>query len=99
MNLIFGAVIDPNLHDEIRITVIATGFDHHGGLRQLKPSQVQSLVERQKQASGEQDEPDLETVDAEMVGAPVGEGEESAQFMPRVFDVDSLDIPAFLRRR
>ncbi len=102
VNLIFGAVIDPNLHDEIRITVIATGFDHHGGLRQLKPSQVQSLVERQKQASqasGEQEEPDLETVDAEMVGAPVGEGEESAQFMPRVFDVDSLDIPAFLRRR
>jgi cell division GTPase FtsZ len=27
VNLIFGAVIDPNLGDEIRITVIATGFD------------------------------------------------------------------------
>ncbi|MGB9897963.1 cell division protein FtsZ, partial [Thermanaerothrix sp.] len=26
-NLIFGAVIDPNMGDEIRITVIATGFD------------------------------------------------------------------------
>lgn len=26
-NIIFGAVIDPNLHDELRITVIATGFD------------------------------------------------------------------------
>jgi cell division protein FtsZ len=26
-NIIFGAVIDPNLSDELRITVIATGFD------------------------------------------------------------------------
>lgn len=26
-NIIFGAVIDENLHDEMRITVIATGFD------------------------------------------------------------------------
>ena len=28
-NIIFGSVIDPNLSEEIRITVIATGFDHH----------------------------------------------------------------------
>jgi len=26
-NIIFGAVIDENLHDELRVTVIATGFD------------------------------------------------------------------------
>ena len=26
VNLIFGAVIDPNMGDDIRITVIATGF-------------------------------------------------------------------------
>ena len=26
-NIIFGAVIDPKLKDEIKITVIATGFD------------------------------------------------------------------------
>jgi len=30
VNLIFGAVIDPNLDDEIRVTVIATGFEHIG---------------------------------------------------------------------
>ncbi|HAW70524.1 MAG TPA: cell division protein FtsZ [Firmicutes bacterium] len=28
-NIIFGAVIDESLNDEIRITVIATGFDEH----------------------------------------------------------------------
>jgi cell division protein FtsZ len=31
-NIIFGAVIDEGLTDEIRVTVIATGFDH-GGVR------------------------------------------------------------------
>jgi cell division protein FtsZ len=31
VNLIFGAVIDPNLAEEIRITVIATGFNRAGG--------------------------------------------------------------------
>ena len=28
-NIIFGAVIDENMGDALRITVIATGFDHH----------------------------------------------------------------------
>ncbi len=32
VNLIFGAVIDPNLTDEVRITVIATGFDRAGSV-------------------------------------------------------------------
>ncbi len=31
VNLIFGAVVDRELNDEIRITVIATGFDQTGG--------------------------------------------------------------------
>lgn len=29
-NIIFGTVIDENMEDEIRITVIATGFEEHG---------------------------------------------------------------------
>lgn len=33
VNLIFGAVIDPSMGDEIRITVIATGFEHPMGIR------------------------------------------------------------------
>jgi len=33
VNLIFGAVIDPNMGDELRVTVIATGFEGSGGPR------------------------------------------------------------------
>lgn len=40
VNLIFGAVVDPNMGDEIRITVIATGFDHNRVV-QIRPRQGQ----------------------------------------------------------
>jgi cell division protein FtsZ len=30
-NIIFGAVIDEDLDDELRVTVIATGFEEAGG--------------------------------------------------------------------
>ncbi len=40
VNLIFGAVIDPNLADEVRITVIATGFDRAG----VRPGTVERPV-------------------------------------------------------
>ena len=33
VNLIFGAVIDPNIGDELRVTVIATGFERTTGVR------------------------------------------------------------------
>jgi cell division protein FtsZ len=35
VNLIFGAVIDPDMADKIRITVIATGFDRKGMPRRM----------------------------------------------------------------
>jgi len=40
-NIIFGAVIDDALGDEVRVTVIAAGFDE-GGNRRTRPSRVAS---------------------------------------------------------
>jgi cell division protein FtsZ len=39
VNLIFGAVIDPSMNDEVRITVIATGFERTGVPRRAIQSQ------------------------------------------------------------
>jgi cell division GTPase FtsZ len=36
-NIIFGSVIDPNLSEEVRITVIATGFDRIGKTQVIVP--------------------------------------------------------------
>jgi len=36
-NIIFGSVIDPNLSEEVRITVIATGFNHSARTQAVVP--------------------------------------------------------------
>jgi len=36
-NIIFGSVIDPNLSEEVRITVIATGFNHSAKTQTVLP--------------------------------------------------------------
>ncbi len=79
VNLIFGAVIDPNMSDELRVTVIATGFDRAGMTRRpLRRSTAAKKEAKSSQARGES-LPDA--------------------FQPQAFDVNDLDIPAFLRRR
>src|SRR4051812_20953859 len=47
-NIIFGAVIDDDLSDELRVTVIATGFDRRGGapIFELEASPPRERVER-----------------------------------------------------
>lgn len=50
VNLIFGAVIDPNMKDEVRITVIATGFERTTPPRPLNdPATREAKSERQAQ--------------------------------------------------
>jgi cell division protein FtsZ len=44
VNLIFGAVIDPELEDEIRITVIATGFDQASKQRKTGAASVSPKI-------------------------------------------------------
>jgi cell division protein FtsZ len=83
VNLIFGAVIDPAMGDELRITVIATGFDHAGPKR----GAAATLRRLAKAASGR-------AQGGEQLGLPTPE-----EFVPQAFDVNDLDIPAFLRRR
>lgn len=46
VNLIFGAVIDPNMKDEVRITVIATGFERTNMPRRVVESVAQEHKER-----------------------------------------------------
>src|SRR5439155_26299312 len=47
-NIIFGSVIDANLVDEVRITVIATGFDR--AMAQL-PDNMPTIVPERKRAT------------------------------------------------
>jgi cell division protein FtsZ len=65
-NLIFGAQIDENMGDEVRITVIATGFeqsrvarkmDAQSAFRQSQPQAVQRTMAQPSQAQPQQQPP------------------------------------------
>jgi cell division protein FtsZ len=98
VNLIFGAVIDQNMKDEVRITVIATGFERAGSLPRRSVENVMSEprdrgVERGMERS--QAHPaDLGASQAGRSGAS-----QSKEFQPRAFNTEDLDIPTFLRNR
>jgi len=85
VNLIFGAVIDPNLDDEIRITVIATGFDRKGMSRRMLRSRMTSNSNVNKSDVGANQQADNEMA--------------SADLQPPTFNTENLDIPTFLRKR
>lgn len=83
-NIIVGAVIDETLTEEIRITVIATGFESENN------AIANSLVEESKK------QPVQETVKAEPEVAVDTKGPEVNS---NSFENDDLDIPVFLRRQ
>jgi cell division protein FtsZ len=84
VNLIFGAVIDPNMKDAVRITVIATGFERTGMPRKLVEQPAVS-------------EP-RHTIEQQPVSVPVSRPA-ARDFQPRSFNTEDLDIPTFLRNR
>jgi cell division protein FtsZ len=91
VNLIFGAVIDPNMGDDIRVTVIATGFERNSIPRRAfeKPSRVDS---RRSETVGFARPSESVNVHAD---AQPGEAKQSSLPVSK----DDLDIPTFLRNR
>ena len=89
VNLIFGAVIDPNMGDEIRITVIATGFERTAMPRRLDRPAAKSMA---RPATAMQ--PAATPVGVRQTKLPAFAESVARQ---QSVSVDDLDIPAFLR--
>jgi len=91
-NIIFGIVQDPRLTDEVRITVLATGFDQ----RPPAPASVAASAGRTVMAaSASASRPSSATSSATVAQAPA----EAAPAASRPPADNDVDIPAFLRRR
>jgi cell division protein FtsZ len=91
VNLIFGAVVDPEMTEGIRITVIATGFDQPAALPQT--TQTARIQRERPAARSSAEEPEAFRP---RTSAPE---REDVTVSVRPFDKDDLEIPAFLRRR
>jgi cell division protein FtsZ len=97
VNLIFGAVLDPNMGDEIRVTVIATGFDRPSSMRST--SQAPVVNERRNKSEGPQTS---QTPQRPTLPVDRTERVQSPQPVPSIFETrlvntDDLDVPPFLR--
>jgi cell division protein FtsZ len=88
--VVVGTVIDPDMTDQIRVTVVATGLGHAA----TSAESPMRIVRRQPVAARE--EPNYHGLDKPTVQRKraVGDGLEDAGLQE-----DLLDIPAFLRRQ
>ena len=84
-NIIFGAVIDENIKDELRITVIATGFESEKAqCKQHEPVQPVAKIPQKPQPT---------------VSFTSNRDEAAATVEYQSNDETNLEIPAFLRRQ
>lgn len=76
-NIIFGAVVDPNMGETLRITVIATGFDQHEPEEEVLGNAIAAHVHRVRRQSQQIPMPGM--------GPVVGMGGMPNQQDPQVF--------------
>ena len=110
-NIIFGAVIDPAMEGQVKITVIATGFDRKGVEPAAERATAKTPVDLQQYASWQPDEPLEQTADTRLtvsrrpsIKMPLGAPSDTDAAGETLLNVDptvesELDVPAFLRQQ
>ncbi|MFE6994404.1 cell division protein FtsZ [Microbacterium sp. NPDC057659] len=89
-NIIFGTVIDDTLGDEVRVTVIAAGFDGGEPTQRLEPMVIERPAAPLPEVQVEKPEA-VAPVEEKKVVVP------AMSFEPAVDDDSDLDIPEFLK--
>jgi cell division protein FtsZ len=92
VNMIFGAVIDPNMGDDIRITVIATGFERNAIPRRALERNTR---ENRRNMTAVQ----TRSIESVSVLADNQSDEANGISSQPSISRDDLDVPTFLRNR
>ena len=94
--VVIGTVIDPEMSDELKVTVVATGLGH-GYAQQIEPTVKAVVNNNMRRPTVDQMElptvKDASTGDARLSSLDMDTASSSEG------DIDYLDIPAFLRRQ
>jgi cell division protein FtsZ len=98
VNMIFGAQIDENMGDEVRITVIATGFEQ-SRVKTRIDSQRPQQPPRQQSVPRQQQPPPRQQPQQQQPPPQQRPPQQQDNFSSRVYDEDDMDIPPFLRKR
>jgi cell division protein FtsZ len=99
--VVVGTVIDPDMRDELRVTVVATGLGETT-LRVVKPTAVMEEAPVAKAVNSDMDEsqaPDYSEMDPPTVIRKNPKAAKAFVEAAKEQDMDYLDIPAFLRRQ
>ena len=92
--VVVGTVIDPEMTDELRVTVVATGLGSAQTAQEPKPTKVVDNTATRK-ADGT---PDYTQLDRPTITRQAGNAARKIDVADNP-DMDYLDIPAFLRRQ
>ena len=95
VNMIFGAVIDPEMGDEIRCTVIATGFERTGVPRRVLERPLRS----NEKPLSVSNTPFARSNESVNVSADYRSSSEAKPAAHPSINSDDLDVPTFLRNR
>lgn len=99
VNFIFGAVIDPEMKDEVRVTVVGTGYDQNSGVGSIyhasKMSYSDALFGKRPAAENSVRESAVKMSEKKEKPVEVGvkSGSDSSDFGKK----DQLDVPPFMR--
>jgi cell division protein FtsZ len=89
VNVIFGAVIDPDISDEVRVTVIATGFEEKREKAELPQIRKWTPVREPVTFKGSE----------RLLAKSLGGACEASLGSPDIINYEeAIDLPAFLRR-
>ena len=94
--VVIGTVIDPEMSDELKVTVVATGLGH-GYAQQIEPT-VKAVVNNNMRRPTV-DQMELPTVKDALTGDARLSSLDMDAASSSEGDIDYLDIPAFLRRQ
>ncbi|MFW5713290.1 MAG: cell division protein FtsZ [Brevefilum sp.] len=95
VNLIFGAVVDESMGENLRITVIATGFEGTSINTAVKNTEARRSQNAQQRPLPSMIDEDTEVRESD---DRRNAGQENYEFPTRI-NTDDLDVPAFLRKR
>lgn len=90
-NIIFGSVIDESMGDDLKVTVIATGFDRQSSRREEPPRREESLASKPAQ--------DIPSIIRDRWRQQEQQMQKSRLPERAEVPTDEYDIPAFLRRK
>ena len=96
--VVIGTVIDPEIGDELRVTVVATGLG--GSQVQRKPvEKIEKTMHMVRNGTTGQPDPAFMGGEEQLHAGGMQSGPETTDLFDRDANIDYLDIPSFLRNQ